>query len=474
MTSVSSTSSSTGITSTGLGSGLDIDSIVSALVKSQTSAKQTQITNLTTSETTRLTAIGSLKSALSTFQLSVATLNSADNFAGLTATSSDESVATATVDAGATAGTYSLDVTQLATSSKVATQYVGASSTTFEAGTLTLGQGSSSYNVSVSAGDTLSTIRDNVNKLTSSSGISANIVTDTTGSRLVFSSSKTGAGTDINVTTTGSDGSNLAKLAVDGSTAYSASSGGYLTKAADASYTLDGLAMTSASNTLDSAVSGVSFDLLATGSTTVTVGTNTDSLKSNIQSFVDSYNTLIEAVGSLTKVSTTTDDDGESTTTSAALSSDAMTRGLLNNLRNQFVKSTTGSGALQVLSQLGVTSQTDGTLAIDSSALEKGLSTYSDQLESFFTGKNGFLQGMYDTVDQYTSSDGLLDQQEDSINSTLSSLTKQQTALDNRTTTLTATLYAKYNAMDSLVSQLTSTSNSVMTTLNALNDSSDD
>lgn len=179
MTTISSSSSGS-IASTGLGSGLDIDSIVSALVKAQTSAKQTQITNLTKSNTTQLSAVGSLKSALSTFQLAVATLNTADSFSGLKATSSDDTKATATASASATAGTYTLEVDKLATASKVASQYVG-SSDKFGAGRLTLSQGGSNYYVAVSAGDSLSTIRDNINKLSSTSGISANIVTDSSG-----------------------------------------------------------------------------------------------------------------------------------------------------------------------------------------------------------------------------------------------------------------------------------------------------
>ncbi|PWU30176.1 flagellar cap protein FliD [Pseudomonas sp. RW407] len=470
MTTISSSSSGS-IASTGLGSGLDIDSIVSALVKAQTSAKQTQITNLTKSSTTQLSAVGSLKSALSTFQLAVATLNTADSFSGLKATSSDDTKATATASASATAGTYTLEVDKLATASKVASQYVG-SSDKFGAGRLTLSQGSSNYYVTVSAGDSLSTIRDNINKLSSTSGISANIVTDSSGSRLVLSSTTTGAGTDISVKASGD--STLGKLAIDGSAAYSSSTGGYLVQAGDAEFKLDGLSMTSSSNTLDKAVSGVTFNLLATGSSTVTVATNTDDLTANIQKFVDAYNTMIKSISSLTDITTTTNEDGTTSTSAGPLSSDATTRTLLNSLRNEFVNLSSSSGTLQVLSQLGITSQKDGTLSVDSSKLSKGLETYSGNIQSFFTGSDGFLKRMYNAVDSYAKTNGILDQQTDSINSTISSLKKQQTDLDDRTAKLTDILYAKYNAMDSLVAQLNATSSSVMTTLNALNKSSDD
>lgn len=466
-----STISSSGISSTGLGTGLDIDSIVSALVKAQTSAKQNQIDNLTSSYTTQLSAVGTLKSALSTFQLAVASLNSADSFSGLAATSSDSDVATATVDSSATAGSYSLEVSQLATSSKVASQYVDAS-TSYGAGKLKLSQGDSTYTVSIAAGASLSDIRDSINKLSSTSGISANIITDSTGSRLVLSSTTTGSGTDISVTTSGD--SSLSALSIDGTAAYSSSSGGYLTQATDAQYTLDGLSMTSSSNTVSSAVSGVTFELAATGSATVSVATNTEALTTNIQSFVDAYNTLMTTISSLTSVTTTTDEDGNTSSSTGALTSDSMTRSLVNGLRNQMVNLSSGSGSLVVLSQLGITSNKDGTLSVDSSKLSSGLSTYASDVQSFFTGSDGFLKGMYNAVEQYSKTDGLLDQKEDSINSTLSSLTTQQTDLDTRTAKLTEILYAKYNAMDTLVAQLNATSSSVLTTLNALNSSDDD
>jgi len=131
------------------------------------------------------------------------------------------------------------------------------------------------------------------------------------------------------------------------------------------------------------------------------------------------------------------------------------------------------SGSLKVLSQLGITTQTDGTLAIDSSTLSSALETYSGNLSSFFTGEDGFLSTLYDSLETYTATDGLLDQQTDTINDSLSSLIEQQDALDTRISKLTDILYAKYNAMDSLVATLTATSESVMTTLNALNNSDD-
>jgi len=463
----------------GVGSGIDIDSIVSALVTAQKTPKQTQITNAKTEATTTLSAVSSLKSALSTFQTAMTNLDEAKSFNGLTGTSSDEDVLTATVDSTAATGTYSMDVTQLATGSKIASKYITTGTTFSTAGTLTLTQGDGTATgvttlgtVKVAANASLSTIRDAINTQLKSSGVTANIITDSTGQRLVISSTTTGANTNISVAATGG----VSDLAIDGSgTKADGSVGGYVTAPTqDAEYTVDGLSLTSASNSVTGAISGVEFDLKEVGKSTLTVDTNTDGLKTSITTFVSAYNALMSSIKSLTSVTSTTDDDGNATTTAAALTSDSSVRNIVNGLRNQLVGTSTDGGTISLLSQLGVSTQTDGTLAIDDDKLETALASNAGSVQGFFTGTGGLLSRMSATLDIYAEDDGLLDQREDSLNDTLSDLATQQTTLDTRMTKYEATMYAKYNAMDTLVAQLNATSTSVMTTLNALNNTSDD
>lgn len=484
MTTISSTTSASSTSgtiksSTGLGTGMDITSVVSALVNAQTAGKQEQITNLKTSENARLSAVSSLTTALGDFQIAIGKLNTTTGFAGLTATSSDSAVATASVSSGATAGTYSLEVKSLAKASKVATNAV-TSSTTYNAGSLTLTKGSSTYSISVADGASLSNIRDSINKQSSTTGVSANLITGSDGkSQLVLSSTTTGA--DSGITLAGSSG--LEDLNIDASTADSSTrKGSILIAGTDASYTLDGIALTSSSNTIESAVSGLSFTLLKAGTSdspttsTLTVGANTDTLKSNVQSFVDAYNTLITSVNSLTKITTTTADDGTTSTSSAALASDSMTRTLVNKLQSTLFGSSSNSGNLTTLSQLGITVTTSGTLSVDSTKLNKGIAANTADIQNFFTAKStGLINKLDSAVNVYTkSSTGLLAQQTSTIKSTLTNLTAQQTTLNSRQAKLTDILTAKYNAMDTLVAKLNSTSSSVLTTLNALNKSSDD
>ncbi len=455
----------------GVGSGYDIDSIVTSLVNAQKAPKQSQITTQQTKANTQLSALGTLKSALSTFQTALDKLNDSSSFAGLAVKSSSTDTLTATLGTGATAGTYKVVVGNLATSSKVASQYIDKSAS-FGAGSLKITQGNSTYTVNVSAGSDLSSIRDSINSQLKSSGITANIITDATGPRLVLGSSVTGAGSDISVQASGD--SSLDVLNIDGAgTKASATAGGYIDAVAkDANYTIDGLAMTSSTNTISSAISGVSFTLAAPGSSTVTVDTNKDGLKTSIQSFVDSYNALITSINSLTKVTNTTDSSGNPTTSAAALSGDAMTRSLLSGLRNELVGASANGGSIKLLSQLGISTKNDGTLSVDDKKLNTALTNDFSSVQGFFTGKGGLLDRMSSSVKSYTQSNGLLDQRTSNLNQTLSDLATQQTALTSRMDKLTTTLMAKYNAMDSLVAQLNATKSSVLTTLNALNKAS--
>ncbi|AYN94973.1 flagellar cap protein FliD [Pseudomonas sp. LTJR-52] len=475
----------------GIGTGLDIDSIVSSLVTAQKTPKQSQITEQKTAATTKLSAIGSLSSALDTFQTALKNLNSTStstststsnsNFAPLKVSSNDEKIATASLGANATAGTYEIKVTNLATSSKVATAYV-ASSSTFGSGSLTISQAGTSYNIDVASGSSLSAVRDNINNNSSlkSAGITANIITDSSGQRLVLSSTKTGAGTDIGVTSTdastGDGQSSLSSLNISTTLKASSSQGGYVSAlAVDASYTIDGLSMTSSTNKVSNAITGVDFTLVKADTATITVAPNKDGLTTSINSFVSAYNALVNTITSLTSVSSTTDSDGNSTSSAAALTSDSTTREILNKLRDQLVGSSTNGGAISMLSQLGVTTnKDDGTLSVDSTKLSDALTNNFSSVQGFFTGSGGLLTRMSSSLDNYTKTNGLLDQRTASLNDTLSDLADQQTKLDSRIAKYETIMYNKYNSMNTLVNQLTATRSSVLTTLNALNNSSSD
>ncbi|MCP1420412.1 flagellar hook-associated protein 2 [Pseudomonas laurylsulfativorans] len=470
---------------TGLGSGLDIGAIVTALVNADKSAKQTQIDTQTKTNTLRISGVGSLKSALTAFQTALTNLGSKTNpaFSGFSATSGTPSILGVTSDNTAVAGSYSIVVNNLATSSKVASaSFAGGAASAIPSGTLKISQNGTDYDVTIPANATLQSTRDAINSAQASNGISANIVTDSTGaSRLVISSNKTGAGSDLKVS--GITGLEIDGTVPMGSSPTASSSGAVNGIAVDAALTIDGLAVTSKSNTVTGAVSGLTLNLTSasTGTppaaATVTVATNTTGLQTSIQSFVDSYNTLMNTINSLSKA--TADADGK-LTVQAAFTGDSMPRALISDIRGVLTAPGAG-GPLAVLSQLGVmTDEKTGNLAFNSTTFNKAMTTggMSGQVQQLFNGTNdtnGLLARMGAAIKPYVSTGGLLDQRNTNLQSLTKNLTNQQLALDLRVANMTKTLTAKYNAMDLLVGQMKATATSItsfFTTLNAQKSSS--
>jgi len=473
----------------GLGSGLDIGAIVTALVNADKSPKQTQIDNATKTNTLKISGVGTLKSALTAFQTAMTNLGSKTNpaFAGYTATSSTPAVLGVTSDNTAVSGTYSVVVSKLATGSKVASaSFAGGAASAIPSGTLKISQNGTDYNVTIPANATLQSTRDAINTAQGSNGISANIVTDSTGaSRLVISSSKTGSGSDLSVS--GIAGLEIDGTQVMGATPAAGASGSVGGLAQDASLTIDGLAVTSKSNTVTGAISGLTLNLLTVPAipgtpVTVTVDTNTKGLQTSVQAFVDAYNTLKSTIDTLSKA--TPDEDGK-LTVQAAFTGDSLPRSLIADIRAQLTApgAAAAGSPMAYLSQLGVmTDKLTGNLSLDTTAFNKAMSTpgMTGQVQQMFTGTNdtnGLLARMSKAVDPYLkppagslpTATGLLDQRMAILNNNTKSLTSQQLALDLRVANLTKTLTAKYNAMDLLVGQMKSTASNITSFFASLN-----
>ncbi|UMZ13698.1 flagellar filament capping protein FliD [Pseudomonas sp. MPFS] len=475
---------------TGLGSGLDTGAIVKALVNADKAAKQGQIDRATASNSASISGIGTLQSLLSTFQstLSVAGLGSAVNpaFTGFAATSSDAKFVDATAGNDAVAGKYTVTVQNLATSSKVASQaFSGGVSSPISKGTLTITQGSSSYSLAVGANATLQSVRDAINadSKMASSGISANIVTDSFGSRLVVGSDKTGAGTDLSV-------SGIPELQIDGTKVMSdeanpvtaTSSGAIGSLAKDAKFTVDGMALTSKSNTVTQAISGLKLNLVAptapNTSITVEVKTNTEGLKTSIQKFVDAYNAVANGISTLTKPSL--DDDGKPTVP-AQLTGDPLPRSILAAIREPLSQVGGSGGKLTVLAQLGITTnQKTGALDFDDKKFTAAMNDkkLGGEVQKLFTGDDavpgsGLLDRMTAAIKPFTQgvgkTEGILTTRTKNLDLVKKKLTDQQAALDRRIETLTAVLTKKYNDMDTLVGKLKATGNNITSMFEALN-----
>jgi flagellar hook-associated protein 2 len=464
---------------TGLGSGLDTGAIVKALVNADKAAKQGQIDRGTATNTASISGIGTLKSLMAAFKNTMKDLASTTTpqFQGFAATSSDVKIVGATASNSAVNGSYVVKVDNLATSSKVTSAaFAGGTTSPITAGTLSITQGASTYNLDVKAGATLQSVRDSINADASlkGAGISANIVTDSFGSRLVLGSTNTGAGSDISV------GGDISELTIDGSNVVGASGGPAMTAASagsigavaiDAKFSIDGMALTSKSNTVDKSVSGLTLNLVATGTSTVTVAGNNDGLKASIQKFVDAYNALANGITKLTKPSL--DDDGNPTV-AAALTGDALPRSILSAIRGPL--SETGAGdKLTVLAQLGITTdQKTGALNFDSAKFTSAMNDkkLGGEVQKMFVGDagsdNGLLARMQKAIAPFSDVGGVLDQRTTSLNKTKTKLGNDQAALDRRIDTLTAVLTKKYNDMDTLVGKLKATASNITSMFEAM------
>jgi flagellar hook-associated protein 2 len=458
-----------GSTVSGIGSNIDTQAIVTSLVNAEKVPKQTQINTASQKATTTLSSIGKIQAALDAFRGAIDTMATSSSFTGLTGSSSDEKVATMTASNTASNGSFRLIIDQLAQASKLSTKnFPGGTSTvvnaTAKSTTLTITQSGKAYDLSVPAGATLQQVRDSINTQFGTSGLSANIQTDSNGSRLILTSTTMGTGSDL--TLSGNSGLDTGSTVVD--------------EPLDAKYSIDGVASVSKTNSIEGALSGVNIKLVAVSAvktgdasdppvrnaTLITVSTNNAALKSGVKGFVDTYNALITAMNAETKVTTNLD----GSTTAASLTGDSTMRSLQAAIRNEF-NQLSGTGQFKSLAQFGVTtSSSTGLLTLDDKKWDAAVKTNAADISSMFSGPDGMLARMKSATDDYAkSTTGILATRSTSLSDTLKDLTKQQSTLDERMTLLTNSLSAKYNAMDTLVAQLRQQSTSVMTTLNALN-----
>lgn len=457
---------------TGIGTGMDIDGMVSALVSAEKAPKETQLARLESATTSKISALGQLNSALSSFQAALKGLNDVSLFEKRTATSSNSSLLTATASTTAQAGSYNLKIDSLATGSKSASKSLAGDFTAAASGTLTvsLGDTAPGIEVDIEAGMSLEQVRDALNAELKDSGISANLVTNPSDgqTRLVMTSTNTGSGKDVRVAAgVGLEDFAIGSALLDQGDPDVANQSGVLEASANAKFSIDGLALESDSNKVEGAIAGVSFALVSADSTktvTVKVGEDRTGVTANIKKFVDAYNSLITTTSTLTRV--TAVGEGKEPVT-GALVGDSSVRGLLSNIRGEMAVQS-GGGNVRTLADLGITTQKNGALAIDDTKLAAALGDNFDAVGSLFAGDSGLMSRLNTKLDGYVKTDGVFNQRISGLQKTINSVDEQREALTLRIDKLQTRLYSQFNAMDSLVGQLTTTSNWLASTFESL------
>ena len=457
---VGSTTPTTGLlTSMGVGSGIDVSTLVTTLVNAKKKPQQDQITNQSALANTQLSALGQVGAALSALQSAMAPLTDGSAFNARTVSTGDSTVLAASASGSPVSGSYNIVVSQLATSLKASSAAFADSSAKVGTGTLTLSVNGQSMSLELDdSNNSLAQVRDAINKASNNPGVSATIVNGTDGAHLVLSGTRTGAANGFVVSSSGGDGG-LAALDYD----VAASSGNALsviTAAQDAEYTIDGLAGRSAGNTISGAIDGLTLNLAKPGETTLTVANDGSKATSALTTLVNTYNSFVGIYQNLTKYDATSG-------TAGAMLGDAT----LNSINSTLSRIIGGTANGATLSSIGISLQVDGTLKLDSGKLASALGDGGRQVGNLLGGDNGFAAQLNTQLNSWVGSSGVLANRTDSIGQQLKDLTTQQATLDSRMADLTARYQAQFTALDTLMSKLNSTSSYLQQQFDALTNS---
>ena len=459
------------ISSAGIGSGLDVNSIITQLMAIEKRPLTTLQAKGSTIQST-VSEYGKIKSAVSTLRDLAAKLASQTTWAQTTASSSGTAVSAVTN--GSAQGTYSVEVQSLASvqtlatgTAASATALAGAGNLHIELGTWGAGQTSFTANpsatavdITVTATDTLSDVRDKVNS--SGAGVTALIMTDANGSRLLLRSNTSGAASAFRTTVTDADGVNndasgLSRLAFDPSAGVSVMTQNQV--AANAAATINGLTVSSATNTLANIIDGLTLNLSAqtTGPVTVNVVADTASLKKTITDFAAAYTAVNALIGGDTKYDPTT-------RTGGILQGDSSAVGLQRALRTLAGSASSASSVFGHLSDVGLQIQGDGSLTVNSTQLDSALGNLAETRKLFAASSltdptlDGFAKRFRVAADAMLAIDGVLTTRTDGLGQQLQRNQTDQNNMQNRLTGIEARLRAQYTALDATMARLTSKS----------------
>ncbi|MCY7388651.1 MAG: flagellar filament capping protein FliD [Burkholderiales bacterium] len=448
----------------GIGSNLDVNSMVSQLM----AIERQPLTLSQTREATvqsQLSAYGILKSQIATFGDAAAALGKAEKLFAFKTTIADTEVATVTAGTSVAAGDYSLEVKQLAKVEKLATGNFATSTSTVGTGTLTISLGTYDsggntftagstlpLNITIdSSNNTLAGVRDAINAANRS--VSATIVTDNNGARLVISGKDTGSNNAIKI-----DAPGLAAFAFD-PTAVGVQSVTRLQGAQDAKIMIDHLEIVSSTNQVKGAIDGITLNLTKAKpgtETTLSVARDNTSVATTLREFVTAFNSLNTMVRNYTKYDATT-------RTKGTLQGETTAVAVVNQMRTLVSSALPGgSGDLTRLADIGLSMQADGSLKLDELKLAKTTETGFDKLNHLFISSIGntdtFPTRFKAFVDKTQGTNGLIDSKTVGLTARIKRFDQEQEKINDRLVTVQARLLKQFNALDSKLAAQTAVS----------------
>lgn len=443
----------------GIGSGLDVNDIVTKLME----IERQPIKNLTSEKSfvnAQISAYGSLSSKVADFQSAMSKLNSSDKFQVYQATSGNDSVFSSSVSSGAVAGNYAIEVVRMAERDKIATQAYTDSNAVLGDGTLNISNGTESFALTIdSSNNTLAGIRDAINNSTDNTGVSATIVTSDSGARLVLSSKETGLDNALRINVTDADGINTDETGLS-ALAYNPEAGvefrAAISSAQNALVKIDGFDVSSNTNTITDAIDGVTINAASIGTSTLSITRNDEQILESVEAFATAFNALRTEINTQRK--------GQLEADSTLLSLERQMFDVLN------AGTSIDGSAFSYLIEAGVSINKQGVMEVDSDRITEIMNTDFESFTNLFASENGGFAAKLSTLaNGWLANDGLIDSRQDGLKAQVEGIDDQILRKEDRLISVEARIRAQFSALDTLVSSLNNTSSFLTQQLASLN-----
>jgi flagellar hook-associated protein 2 len=454
------------ITSAGVGSGLDLEAIIRATVDAENIPKLAQLDKRESALNLQITALGQMKSNLSTFNTQLEKLADINNFnmrtANVTQPTTGGDLVSVTSESTATTGSFKISDVVMAKGSRIQSKAGSEFTSTTDVvttagGDMTFTAGASSFSITLAAGATLADLRTAINDASDNFGVSANIINTGTTTNLVLTSSKTGTGNDLVITNTHEELNKVstvqtgATIPVGMETNISASS---------ASMKIDGIDVTSETNTFTNAIQDSTITVLRDSDpldltndyAKLDVETDKDTVKATIEEFISSYNTLMDTLN----------------TVATSKTADATARGLRRSIIDQMGTFVSGAGNLQSVYDIGFEMDKDNMLSLNATAvntLDDALTNSYDDVGTLFAGTGGVATVLEATVDLYLNSSGVIKNQQDALDQAKKDVTQDRDNHAYRMDLFEKRLREKYASLDVLIAGMRSQGSAVTSAL---------
>ena len=449
------------ISSLGIGSGLKLGDILDSLTAAE-KATLTPITKQQSSYTSKLSAYGTMKSALEAFQTANTALGKADLFTATT-TASSSTAFSATTTGNAIAGKYTIKITQLAqaqTLTSTSTQKDSKAAIATSDSVLTIQQGGGKKPVTIdisAANSSLTGVRDAINN--AKAGVSASVINVGNGEyRLSITSNDTGKDNGMTLSVSGDS-------ALQSFMGYDGTGGGMKesVSAQNAELTVNNVAIENSSNTISDALEDITLNLndVTTGNQTLTITQDNTKAQAAIKDWVTAYNALQDTFSSLTKYTAVDPGSDAQSTSNGALIGDSTLRTIQTQLKSA-LSNTASASAFKTLAQIGITSDpSTGQLKIDDTKLTAALKKDSADVGQLIVGdgkKTGITTNIGSNLTSWLSSTGIIQAAKDGVSKTLNKLTKDYNAASDIIDQKVARYKAQFTQLDVLMSSLNNTS----------------